>query len=215
MIPNILTRECPKCAETLTYRDKYIRNRAELDGSLCVTCTRSGRPVREPGELRELAVRRGAAHREPVDGTLLCTRCRKMKEPTEFSPMNRNVGKRKYQYWCKVCACAYGMQDYEKNKDRYKRHADNRTKRIRVWLASLKTESCADCDRSYPPYVMDWDHRDGTDKIDNISRMSRWSRLKILDEIAKCDLVCANCHRQRSHDRIVAAGQWDIEAGMA
>jgi hypothetical protein len=54
----------------------------------------------------------------------------------------------------------------------------------------------------YPPFVMDFDHVSG-DKIDDICNLRRKTAnwWKILEEIEKCDLVCANCHRARTHYR--------------
>ena len=63
---------------------------------------------------------------------------------------------------------------------------------------------CADCGVSYPSYVMDFDHRDARTKLDSIStavRILGWGPKKLMAEIAKCDLVCANCHRKRTHAR--------------
>ena len=55
----------------------------------------------------------------------------------------------------------------------------------------------------YAPWVMDFDHLGKTEKKFNISDVIRrgYSKATILAEIAKCELVCANCHRQRTHDR--------------
>lgn len=76
----------------------------------------------------------------------------------------------------------------------------------RNFIEELKrNKQCVDCKRIYPSWVMDFDHLDGEKKIDSISRMAvtnTSSFEKILIEIAKCELVCANCHRQRTHDRI-------------
>lgn len=66
----------------------------------------------------------------------------------------------------------------------------------------LKEHPCQDCGQMYPPYVMDWDHRDPKDKVMTIADMKNctaWD--KVLAEIAKCDLVCSNCHRIRTHRR--------------
>jgi hypothetical protein len=51
--------------------------------------------------------------------------------------------------------------------------------------------------------VMDFDHREGELKTDNVANLvaSPHSMKKLLEEIAKCDLVCANCHRIRTHAR--------------
>jgi hypothetical protein len=49
---------------------------------------------------------------------------------------------------------------------------------------------------------MQWDHLPGFPKLGNISTDFRWrSRQEILDEIAKCELVCANCHAIRTYER--------------
>ena len=58
-----------------------------------------------------------------------------------------------------------------------------------------------DCGGEYPPYVMDFDHRDPLDKTDNVANAvhNGWSVTKFRAEIAKCDVVCANCHRERTH----------------
>jgi hypothetical protein len=55
--------------------------------------------------------------------------------------------------------------------------------------------------------VMDFDHREGEEKCFNLSIAAGQTRLswaKMLAEIAKCDVVCANCHRERTHQRRLA-----------
>src|SRR5690606_17652162 len=53
----------------------------------------------------------------------------------------------------------------------------------------------------YPFFVMDFDHRDPSTKVADISHMVKtyvpWP--KVLEEIAKCDLVCVRCHRLRTY----------------
>ena len=51
---------------------------------------------------------------------------------------------------------------------------------------------------------MDYDHRPGTKKKFNVS-VIRKGKAEILKEIEKCDLVCANCHRIRTHNRRFAS----------
>jgi hypothetical protein len=71
-----------------------------------------------------------------------------------------------------------------------------------AWIASLKRgKPCTDCKVSYPTYVMDWDHREGEAKEFNLAKAWSYSDARILAEIAKCDLVCANCHRIRTATR--------------
>ena len=60
-----------------------------------------------------------------------------------------------------------------------------------------------DCGGSFPPVCMDFDHVRG-EKLFNIGSEARggvgWER--ILAEVAKCELVCANCHRIRTYNRM-------------
>lgn len=60
---------------------------------------------------------------------------------------------------------------------------------------------CSDCSESYPYYVMEFDHvpERGKKTIDiSLALQRRWKFERILKEIEKCDVVCANCHRIRT-----------------
>ncbi len=73
----------------------------------------------------------------------------------------------------------------------------------RMWFDSLKTGPCADCGKMFEPCVMDYDHQDGKDKCFCVGqRIGRYSRKRLLAEMAKCDLVCACCHRSRTVARL-------------
>lgn len=60
---------------------------------------------------------------------------------------------------------------------------------------------CMDCGGRYPSECMEFDHRDPSRKKFNISLHSGYSVKQFATEIAKCDLVCANCHRVRTRSR--------------
>ncbi len=68
----------------------------------------------------------------------------------------------------------------------------------RQLIIKLKSVPCADCGKKYPYFVMDFDHRDPSQKLFTVSAMGTRSIKILLREIAKCDIVCANCHRIRS-----------------
>ncbi len=75
---------------------------------------------------------------------------------------------------------------------------------VRRFVDNLKSEnSCKDCEDFYPPCAMQFDHLPGFQKVANISSMVQANvRLDVIEEeIAKCDLVCANCHAIRGHNR--------------
>lgn len=67
-------------------------------------------------------------------------------------------------------------------------------------MVSLKEGvPCADCSESFPVYVMHWDHLPGFEKIGDISTMvANRNRDVVLEELKKCELVCANCHVLRT-----------------
>jgi hypothetical protein len=101
---------------------------------------------------------------------------------------------------------AYARSYYERNKESYlasnRRNRDRRVAELAVIVAGIKNQPCADCGQRFPPYVMDFDHPPGTKKIAAVSRLV-WdgSTRVLLAEIAKCDLVCSNCHRIRTWER--------------
>lgn len=71
----------------------------------------------------------------------------------------------------------------------------------RALMATLKGKPCADCDVTYPYYVMQFDHRDPSLKLFEVGRKRLCAMPALLAEIEKCDVVCANCHAERTHRR--------------
>lgn len=76
-------------------------------------------------------------------------------------------------------------------------------KEMKAEMDALKSRPCMDCQQTYPPEVMDFDHRPEEVKLFNLGAGSTRNRsiTAIQLEIAKCDLVCANCHRLRTMKR--------------
>ena len=73
------------------------------------------------------------------------------------------------------------------------------------YLRDLKTKTpCVDCGINYPYYVMDFDHVRGQKHANVMELVSTLSKKKIDEEIAKCEIVCSNCHRIRTHMRKLA-----------
>jgi hypothetical protein len=133
----------------------------------------------------------------------VCSRCRK-ELPVEEFPLRRKDGAARYSH-CRECKAAYQRQWYERNRDRHRANAarlrvDLRRRNLEI-VQAAKDVPCADCGIRYPSYVMDFDHVRGR-KLGNISLMKTYAgSAKLIAEIAKCDVVCANCHRVRSHRR--------------
>lgn len=73
---------------------------------------------------------------------------------------------------------------------------------LHKYLRDLKDRTpCADCQIQYPYYVMDFDHVRGKKHANVMELVQTLSRKKIDEELAKCEIVCSNCHRVRTHLR--------------
>lgn len=99
---------------------------------------------------------------------------------------------------CIECRRAYNREYYQRNKAGVWKSREKYRGGVRQRLRDIKDSTpCADCNIQYPYYVMDFDHREN--KSFNISVGANLYGLeKILAEVAKCDVVCANCHRERT-----------------
>jgi hypothetical protein len=95
-------------------------------------------------------------------------------------------------------------------------HGKCRCVKCRLWAASqhqanrerfntYKARPCMDCGGSFPPEAMEFDHRPGEPKHFQPAHMKGWRADRIERELAKCDLVCANCHAIRTRQRLIAA----------
>jgi len=69
-------------------------------------------------------------------------------------------------------------------------------------MRALKSGPCVDCGISFHFSAMDFDHRPGEIKKFNVSAAQGRNMERVLKEIAKCDLVCSNCHRFRTFSRL-------------
>jgi L-lysine 2,3-aminomutase len=130
-----------------------------------------------------------------------CARCGE-ERPIEDFP-ERVLGSGRRHGHCRACKAAYQREWYARNAARHKANvAEIRRARIRTnreIVQRAKAVPCSDCGRCYPPYVMDFDHRTD-DKVGAISQMTSSAPTAVLlAEIAKCEVVCANCHRERTY----------------
>lgn len=134
-----------------------------------------------------------------------CSKCKKSKSNSSFA--RNRTRKDGYHSSCKSCHKNWSRVHYEQNKDYYKEKGNrNRTKtrdEMRKLIRKLKSVPCTDCGKKYPYYVMDFDHVRGKKVLEIPHMVARQApRERILKEIKKCDVVCANCHRIRTHARL-------------
>ncbi|HET9197259.1 MAG TPA: hypothetical protein VFN92_03270 [Solirubrobacterales bacterium] len=131
-----------------------------------------------------------------------CGRCKEEKPLDEFAWRRQARGQR--DNYCRPCRSAYHREHYLANKQRYIDNAARRKKvllqeRFIFLMAYFGDHPCVDCGES-DPIVLEFDHlRDKKFGIATGIRNRNWS--DVLEEIAKCDVVCANCHRRRTVKR--------------
>lgn len=133
--------------------------------------------------------------------TKTCSKCKLPKPIEDFNFKLKSKGI--YQCQCKSCTRKNIKNHYINNKKYYlnktrKRNLELRQEINNYMLNYFKNHNCIDCGESNP-VVLEFDHRDGTQKERSISGFLRDRRLdKIKNEIEKCDVRCANCHIKKT-----------------
>lgn len=115
------------------------------------------------------------------------------KDPEAFREYNR-------AYWKQWYANPENKAAH--NARAVKRNAKNKEAR-RQYIRQQKDVPCTDCNQRYPYYVMQFDHVRGEKKFDLSQAATMWASMdRIIEEVAKCEVVCANCHAIRSWSRV-------------
>ena len=143
--------------------------------------------------------------------TKVCTGCKKRKPLTAFHWRSKKEGKRIAR--CRLCASEWSKNHYRDNKKMY-------VKKARVWNAKnqdvvrkvvmdhLQSHPCVDCGEA-DPIVLTFDHVRGR-KSASVSELmggGGCSPDRVLKEIKKCDVRCANCHARRTAKQL---GSWRL-----
>lgn len=142
-----------------------------------------------------------------------CSKCGLEKDHFAFATFRHRDGRVGRRGICKECRGQYAHDNFEKmksyreayNKKNRTRKAEDALKRrqsSRSVLDKIKSETpCADCGLYFHPVAMDFDHIHGKNKS-IASMVSQAYKLEIiLEEIKLCEIVCACCHRIRTHNR--------------
>ena len=149
-------------------------------------------------------------------GMKRCPQCGETKPRAEFHKGALRADG--LQPYCKSCRAKIDHERYERSQGRaIPRRSLGPDRGRAAWLLSLKAgRPCTDCGRVYPPQVMQWDHVPGFDKLGDVSAVC-WGRPReeVLAEIAKCELVCANCHNIRTFARNGWASSWSLSETSA
>jgi predicted transcriptional regulator len=113
----------------------------------------------------------------------------------------------KNELGCSKGTISYHLGAGQKEKN-IQRQNDRRNK-VRSYLQDVKQDSvCTDCGENYPYWIMEFDHLG--DKSFTIGDACREGRtLEVIKaEVAKCEIVCANCHKNRTYMRAMRDGGW-------
>lgn len=121
---------------------------------------------------------------------LECRKCGQYKRPEAF----RTGAKGNRATYCREC----------QSKSDNRRYYENRAFIIEYKMA----RGCADCGYREHPSALEFDHLPQFEKHQMISRLVLGHRGPLEAEIAKCEVVCANCHRIRTAERGQPSAYW-------
>ncbi len=126
-----------------------------------------------------------------------CNKCNKDLEESMFSKKKNGL-----QSYCKKCSTKTSI---EYNKSHLKEKKEYRKEKIKSRKSFIedykKSHSCVICGEQ-DPVCLDFHHKNKEEKDFQISHMIRggWSLERIKEEIDKCEMLCANCHRKKHKD---------------
>lgn len=114
--------------------------------------------------------------------TKVCTKCGRELPLDQFNWRNKAKGTRRAD--CKECHNGYMKEKYKEKK---------------LEIQDLKQElKCAKCGYDKCGAALDFHHRDPAEKDERVAQMvsNRYALDKVREEIKKCVVLCANCHRE-------------------
>src|SRR5579859_3225583 len=139
---------------------------------------------------------------QPISELKCCGDCKRFLNLVDFAYKYPQLGI--VQSYCRQCQRRRSREHYVRNKAAYKVRIARNNQRVREANRErlhtyLSSRQCLDCGIS-DLAVLEFDHRGPALKLNHVSHMVQkgfgWAT--ILSEIAKCDVVCANCHRRRT-----------------
>ena len=112
--------------------------------------------------------------------------------------------------YCKPCKQDYQRKYYAKNpawRASIRKHSKAKAKRRHAIVRRYKQmKGCACCGIN-DWRILEFDHREAANKVASVSVLinnsSSWQKIKA--EIAKCDVLCCNCHRIKTFET-----EWEV-----
>ena len=128
--------------------------------------------------------------------TKKCTSCKIPKSLDSFAKKGKG-----FQSVCKDCKNEYTRIHYQENKEYYIEKRARQKHDSKQWLQDLKSN--LKCNRCVEDHIacLQFHHKDPNQKEITITQAvaSGWSKNRIRDEMAKCEVLCANCHAKEHH----------------
>lgn len=133
--------------------------------------------------------------------TKVCSQCKKEKPIEEFA--HNKAKKDGRNNVCKACFKEYRDKHYQEHKDYYKRKASDYRIKAREALNKYKEGlKCSVCGESRW-WLLDFHHTNPQEKEKEVVNLIQSPR-KLKEELKKCIVLCANCHRDLHYkERIV------------
>jgi hypothetical protein len=132
----------------------------------------------------------------------LCNHCGQEKAIDQFNWRWKAAGIK--QSTCRDCQNRQKSDWYERNKEEHNANTQQRKVERRVETQAyiweyLSTHPCVDCGET-DPVVLEFDHVRGVKKA-SVTMMAHhgYQLSAIMEEIEKCVVRCANCHRRRTY----------------
>ena len=129
----------------------------------------------------------------------ICTKCKTKKSIKEFNKKSKS--KDGYNSHCRECNKEALKSHYRRNKEKYKERNNKKREQLRKDFQKFKeTLSCTKCDEDRW-WVLDFHHRDPKMKDGYVGRFFiENSKDRFEKELEKCDVLCANCHRDAHYE---------------
>jgi hypothetical protein len=148
--------------------------------------------------------------------TRVCTNCGLEQPLTEYNYKNKRKGVRHVH--CRGCTREQIREHYQANRLVYIAKAKRRKKAVIAQQREritryLKAHPCGDCGEA-DPRCLDFDHVRGEKRAAISEMIGNFSWEQIENELAKCEVRCANCHRKRTAERR-ASKLWPFVLALA
>ena|SRR3989304_3347259 len=169
--------KCKKCK-------KHFPNRVLIDGKTriihtrvyCLDCSPFGK--HNTKDLTQPERNQG--------DKIQCFKCKEWFDKGQFY-----LKRGKLHTWCKLC---------------FKKDVIQRKQLRKKQAVEYKGGKCEKCEYNKCIWALEFHHKHKSDKEFNLSTLMRYSFEKIKKELDKCNLICANCHRETEFIKIFGFG---------